>query len=96
MKTKSIVLEESLVDAIHARQIKLSGLERLMAFAMSTSQYTIPDDKINALKEEYFDVNAEYEMLKQKITDMLPEDFDPARSNWNLDFENNTVIFNEN
>ena len=35
-------------------------------------------------------------MLKQKITDMLPEDFDPARSNWNLDFENNTVVFNEN
>ena len=33
---------------------------------MSTSQYTIPEDKINALKEEYFDVNAEYEMLKQK------------------------------
>ena len=96
MKTKSIVLEESLVDAIQARQIKLSGLERLMAFAMSTSQYTIHDDKINALKEEYFDVNAEYEMLKQKITDMLPEDFDPARSNWNLDFENNTVVFNEN
>ena len=63
---------------------------------MSTSQYTIPEDKINALKEEYFDVNAEYEMLKQKITDMLPKDFDPARSNWNLDFENNTVVFNEN
>ena len=72
MKTKSIVLEESLVDAIQARQIKLSGLERLMAFAMSTSQYTIPDDKINALKEEYFDVNAEYEMLKQNYKPYHP------------------------
>ena len=96
MKTKSIALEEGLVDAIQARQIKLSGLERLMAFAMSTSQYTIPEDKINALKEEYFHINAEYEMLKQKVTDMLPEGFDPARSSWNLDFENQMVVFNEN
>ena len=94
MRTKTIEIDKSICDAIQALQIILNGLERLLACAVSNTSQVIPDNKINELKEEYFVVNAEYEMLKDKITRMIPEGFNPAKTTWNLNFENSTVVFN--
>ena len=42
----------------------------------------------------YYDMiknNPEYNLLRQKITDMVPAEFDKSKTSWNLDFATNLV-----
>ena len=91
MKETTFQIDHALSEAILARQIELDGIQRMLAFAWSTTEYQIPQDKIDELKEDYNRTNLEYNLLRQKITDMVPEEFDKSRTSWNLDFATNTV-----
>ena len=91
MKEISFQVEPALSEAIQARQIELDGIQRMLAFAWSTSEYAIPQEKIDELKADYNKTNLEYNLLRQKITDMVPEEFDKSKTSWNLDFATNTV-----
>lgn len=91
MKETTFQIDPALSDAIQARQIELDGIQRMLAFAWSTTEYTIPQEKIDELKADYNKTNLEYNLLRQKITDMVPEDFDKSKTSWNLDFATHTV-----
>lgn len=86
MKEYSFTIDEALRDAIELRQYELNALERLIVFSLSTQEYQVPNDKIELLKQDYIEKNAEYNILKQKITDMISKDYDLNRTSWNLDF----------
>ena len=94
MKQTTFQIDPALSEAIQARQIELDGIQRMLAFAWSTTEYQIPKEKIDELKADYNKTNLEYNLLRQKITDMAPAEFDKARTSWNLDFATNeaTVI----
>lgn len=91
MKDTTFTVDSALSDAIQARQIELDGLQRMLAFAWSTTEYNIPQEKIDELKADYNKTNLEYNLLRQKITDMVPAEFDKSKTSWNLDFATNTV-----
>lgn len=91
MKETKFTVDHALSEAIQARQVELDGIQRMLAFAWSTTEYNIPQEKIDELKEDYNRTNLEYNLLRQKITDMVPEEFDKSRTSWNLDFATNTV-----
>ena len=86
MKEYTFTIDEALRDAIELRQYELNALERLIVFSLSTQEYQVPNDKIELLKQDYIEKNAEYNILKQKITDMISKDYDLNRTSWNLDF----------
>lgn len=91
MKQTTFQIDPALSEAIQARQIELDGIQRMLAFAWSTTEYQIPQEKIDELKADYNKTNLEYNLLRQKITDMVPAEFDKARTSWNLDFATNEV-----
>ena len=91
MKEISIKIDPALSQAIQARQVELDGIQRMLAFAWSTTEYQIPQEKIDELKADYNKTNLEYNVLRQEITDMVPEDFDKSKTSWNLDFATSTV-----
>ena len=86
MKEYTFTIDEALRDAIELRQYELNALERLIVFSLATQEYQVPNDKIELLKQDYIEKNAEYNILKQKITDMISKDYDLNRTSWNLDF----------
>ena len=90
-KTITFTVEPALAEAIQTRQVELDGIQRMLGFAWSTTEYNIPQEKIDELKADYNKTNLEYNLLRQKITDMVPEDFDKSKTSWNLDFATNTV-----
>lgn len=91
MKEISIKIDPALSQAIQARQVELDGIQKMLAFAWSTTEYQIPQSKIDELKADYNKTNLEYNVLRQEITDMVPEDFDKSKTSWNLDFATSTV-----
>lgn len=91
MKETSFEIDHALSEAIQARQVELDGIQRMLAFAWSTTEYQIPQDKIDELKADYNKTNLEYNLLRQKITDMVPAEFDKSKTSWNLDFATNMV-----
>ena len=91
MKETTFEIDHALSEAIQARQVELDGIQRMLAFAWSTTEYTIPQDKIDELKEDYNKTNLEYNLLRQKITDMVPPEFDKSKTSWNLDFATHMV-----
>lgn len=91
MKETTFQIDHALSEAIQARQVELDGIQRMLAFAWSTTEYQIPQDKIDELKADYNKTNLEYNLLRQKVTDMVPAEFDKTRTSWNLDFATNTV-----
>ena len=91
MKETTFQVDQALTDAIQARQIELDGIQRMLAFAWSTTEYNIPKEKIDELMTDYNKTNLEYNLLRQKITDMVPAEFDKSKTSWNLDFATNTV-----
>lgn len=91
MKQTTFQIDPALSEAIQARQIELDGIQRMLAFAWSTTEYNIPQEKINELKADYNKTNLEYNILRQQVTDMVPEDFDKSITTWSLDFATNTV-----
>lgn len=95
MKTTTFKIDQALASAIQTRQVELDGLQRLMAFAWSTTDYQIPQTKLDELMAEYNKINLEYNVLRQKITDMISDEFDKSKTSWNLDFATNTVTVNE-
>lgn len=91
MKETTFQVDQALTDAIQTRQVELDGLQRMLAFAWSTTEYNIPKEKIDELMADYNKTNLEYNLLRQKITDMVPAEFDKSKTSWNLDFATNTV-----
>ena len=91
MKQTTFQIDPALSDALQARQIELDGAQKMLAFAWSTTEYQIPQEKIDELKADYNKTNLEYNLLRQKITDMVPPEFDKSKTYWNLDFATNTV-----
>ena len=91
MRETTFQVDQALTDAIQARQIELDGLQRMLAFTWSTTEYNIPKEKIDELMADYNKTNLEYNLLRQKITDMVPAEFDKSKTSWNLDFATNTV-----
>ena len=67
-------IDKALSEAVEARQLELTGLERLYWSTLSTTAYVIPQEKIKTLQDEYIKVNAEYEMLKTKVNNLIPEE----------------------
>ena len=59
----TFTIDENLRDAIQARQIEMEGLQNLIGFAMSTTQYNIPKEKITEMRKEYNDKLFEYNLL---------------------------------
>lgn len=88
---KQIIIPKELNDALQQRQIELDGIQRLLAFAWSTTEYQIPEDRINKLQAEYNRINNEYSILKDQVTDIVTVGIDRERASWNLNFDTNTV-----
>ena len=88
-------IDKALSEAVEARQLELTGLERLYWSTLSTTSYVIPQEKIKTLQDEYIKVNAEYEMLKTKINNLIPEEYLDPKYHWSLDFANNEVTVSE-
>ena len=88
-------IDSALSEAFEARQLELTGLERLYWSTLSTTSYVIPQEKIKTLQDEYIKVNAEYEMLKTKINNLIPEQYLDTKYHWNLDFASNEVTISE-
>lgn len=91
MRETSFQIERALSEAIQTRQVELDGIQRMLAFAWSTNEYQIPQEKIDELKADYNKTNLEYNLLRQKVTDMVPADFDKSKTSWNLDFATSVV-----
>lgn len=88
-------IDSALSEAVEARQLELTGLERLYWSTLSTTSYVIPQEKIKALQDEYIKVNAEYEMLKTKVNNLIPEEYLDPKYHWSLDFTNSEVTVSE-
>ena len=88
-------IDKALSEAVEARQLELTGLERLYWSTLSTTSYVIPQEKIKTLQDEYIKVNAEYEMLKTKVNNLIPEEYLDPKYHWSLDFPNNEVTVSE-
>ena len=88
-------IDRALSEAVEARQLELTGLERLYWSTLSTTSYVIPQEKIKTLQDEYIKVNAEYEMLKTKVNNLIPEEYLDPKYHWSLDFANNEVTISE-
>jgi len=95
MKTTTFKIDQALSDAIQTRQVELDGLQRLLAFAWSTTEYQIPQAKLDELMADYNRTNLEYNTLRQKVTDMVPAEFDKSKTSWNLDFATCMVTVSE-
>lgn len=87
-----IIIEPALRDMIQAKSIELSGLERLIAFAMSNTEYTVPQEKIDELMTKYSEINAEYELAKAQVSAIVKE-VSGKEMPWNLDFESRKVTY---
>lgn len=87
---EQMLINEELNNALNARSIELVGLERLIGFALSNTEYVIPQEKIDALMKKHAEVNAEYEVLKLQVSTLVTEKYGPEAT-WNLDFATRTV-----
>ena len=98
MRTEVYEVSAELSDAIQSRQIRLEGLKDLLGFCYSTTSYNIPKDKVRELEQEYIDVVAEYNLLKEQVEAIFIKEFNPANTSWNLDFHTKkvTVVENDN
>lgn len=88
----AIKIPESLSYAIQQRSLEKNGLTELIKFALSTNhEYKIPEEKITSLYNEYMKINAEYDILKNKVIEYIPNSI-PNGVEWNLDFDTNTLL----
>lgn len=95
MRTFEMKIDESLCNMIEQRQYELAGLKDLLGFAWSNTTYNIPQEKIAELEAKHNMVNKEYELLKETITNLIPEDFDRSKTSWTLNFTDKTVYVTE-
>lgn len=95
MKQTEFEIEQTLCDSIEACQYELNGLEKLLGFAWSTTEYQIPQSKIDELQKQYNEINAKYNILKNQVTDLVVLGRDPNKTSWNLDFATRTVTITE-
>lgn len=86
MKKTIISVPTELSDAIQACQVEMDGLKQLIGYAMSTTDYTIPQSKIDELQDKFMSKNKVYNQLKDEVEKLIPADFDKTKTNWSLDF----------
>lgn len=89
-------IDESLRDAIQARQIEMDGLQNLIGFALSTTQYNIPTEKITSMRKEYEDTLYEYNLLKGEVDKLIPVEYKLEKYSWQLDFTEGVISIYEN
>lgn len=82
---KQFELDKDLNNELHAKSIELAGLERLIGFSMSATEYEIPEEKLESLMEKHKNINAKYEELKAKVSKIVSEKYGNNVS-WDLDF----------
>ena len=95
MKQTTFEIDEALCNSIEAYQYELNGLERLLGFAWSTTEYQIPQSKIDELQKQYNEINTKYNILKNEITDQAIIGKNSNKTSWNLDFATRTVTVTE-
>ena len=95
MKEMEFKIDQALCDMIEERQYELDGLKNLLGFAWSTTEYQIPQEKIKELQDRFNLVNKEYNILKEQITNMIPDDYNRENTSWNLDFKDCIVHVTE-
>ena len=81
----AIKIPEFLCAALEQRAVELEGTMSLLRFAYSTTEYQVPEEKINQLKEECSRINMEYALLKEQVWDYIPTNI-PRTAGWHLDF----------
>lgn len=86
MKKIIISVPTEVSDAIQACQVEMDGLKQLIGYAMSTTDYVIPKERIDELQNQFMVKNKEYNQLKEEVEKLIPADFDKTKTNWNLDF----------
>lgn len=86
MKKTIILVPAELSNAIQSCQVEMDGLKQLIGYAMSTTDYVIPQEKIDELQKQFMVKNREYNQLKEDVEKLIPADFDKSRTNWSLDF----------
>ena len=87
-----ILIPRSLSAALQQRFIEINGLLSLITFALSTNhEYNIPEEKVQALLNEYFKAQAEMGILKTHIQNYIPQELSRGTP-WELDFYTNELI----
>ena len=91
----SFELNSTLSDMIEQRHYELNGLKSLIGFALSTTEYEIPKEKIIELQQEYAKTLAEYDTLKESVTKLIPDEAVNEKTSWTLDFKTHIVTVYE-
>lgn len=90
IKTYDVPVE--LTTKIEKLQYDLAGLKDLIAFLVSNTVYSVPEDRIMKLQSEIVDINAKYEKAKLEVENIFKNDFDnTTKLDWNLDFTTSVV-----
>ncbi len=82
---KQFELDKELVEKLQAKSIELAGLERLIGFSMSVTDYEISEEKLEKLIKRHRETNAEYEKLKEEVNKIVNNKYGDGVT-WNLDF----------
>lgn len=96
MKKINIKVPVTLSESIQACQIDLEGLKSLIAYLLSNTEYIVPQSKIDYYETKFMLKTKEYNQLKLKVEELIPEDFDKNITSWNLDFATSEVEVIEN
>lgn len=90
--TKTFEVPTELTERVEKLQYELVGLKDLIAFLISNTSYTIPEERILKLQKEVIDKTIEYEKAKSEVESIFKSDLrTDATLNWNLDFTTSIV-----
>ena len=90
--TKTFEVPADVTAKVEKLQYELVGLKDLIAFLVSNTAYTVPEERICKLQKEVVDKTVEYEKAKLEVEDVFKGEFAAnAQLNWNLDFTTSVV-----
>lgn len=95
MKKIVVNVSEELNEKLLDVQVEMDGLKQLIAYMLSTTEYIIPEEKINALQAKFMEKNKIYNDLKSEVETLIPSNFNKEKTSWNLIFANAQVEFTE-
>ena len=95
MKTYEFTIDNNLCDAIEEKASEVEGYTNLYIAILELDNNSIPKVKLDELKKEYFNCVKEFNLYKQMITDLIPEEFDRNKTSWKLDYNTCKVYVTE-
>ena len=95
MRKAIVSVDQKLNDDILTIQVEMDGLKQLIAYMLSTTEYLIPQEKIDALQADFMKKNKIYNDLKSEIEALIPDGFIKEKTSWNLMFATAEVEFVE-